>query len=151
MKPVVPWPRDSRSQGATGFFGRRCANRALPGRDRALFGPNAGQAQPSACGSRKPRRRIVAVGYITAASAATVTVTGIGAARGGRGGSPVRTMRIGAPQQRQRSGGRDFTSLGVRLTAMPNSRCSSVSERLLLGFRKPKLRARRKPLMRCSA
>ena len=60
----------------------------------------------------------------------------------------VRTIRIAPPQSRQASAGRGRIAAAARPGLIRNRRCSSWIRRLLLGWRKPKLRARRSPLGR---
>ena len=55
-------------------------------------------------------------------------------------------MRMGAPQQAHRNGGRGFIQVGPGSGATFSAICSSAIRRLLFGCRKPKLRDRRKPL-----
>ncbi|WP_156427992.1 hypothetical protein [Thiohalocapsa sp. ML1] len=102
MKPVVRRPRGPAAGAPPAFFVAVAATAAGRSGDRAPFGPNSSRARSSACGSRKPSGQIVGGGYITGASAAASGCGG-DALECGRGGMPVRTMRIGAPQQRQRS------------------------------------------------
>jgi hypothetical protein len=77
-----------------------------------------------------------------------MVISGFDAARDGEnmGFTRVRTMRIGLPQQVQLTTGRGLVNgMNIRLIS-----CTSLTS-LLLGCRKPKLRARLNPLGRmCS-
>jgi len=63
----------------------------------------------------------------------------------------VFTILISAPQHVHRMGGRCLIQAIERAGSNFSSTCSKAMRRLQFGCRNPKLRARRKPVMRCSA
>ena len=65
--------------------------------------------------------------------------------------SRVFTITITAPQHVHRIGARSLNHAKARPGANFSSTCSKAIKRLQLGCRKPKLRARRKPVMRSGA
>ena len=81
-------------------------------------------------------------------SIATPVKVSSGVRSGLAGAMRLRTICIAAPQHGHSKGGRTFIQVCGGMGVSFNTHCSNAISRLLLGCRKPKLRARRKPLGR---
>lgn len=107
-------------------------------------GPIRGEPLPRLAGAEARSMAEAADAYTVRA----LPVAGIGSGVPGQksGGSRVLRMVITAPQQAHSTGARWRIVAGSEGGANFNNTCSSAIRRLEFGCRKPKLRARRKPL-----